>query len=63
MYGCAEGNIFKYALFVSFFPHLIAEPMERTYNLLKQIDEIPPIKIFDYERMTEGLIMMLCGFF
>lgn len=32
----AEKNFFKYALFVSFFPQLVAGPIERSKNLLKQ---------------------------
>lgn len=35
----AEKNIFRYALFVSFFPQLVAGPIERSKNLLKQLAE------------------------
>lgn len=35
----AEKNLLKYALFVSFFPQLVAGPIERSKNLLKQIEE------------------------
>lgn len=35
----AEKNFLKYALFVSFFPQLVAGPIERSKNLLKQIHE------------------------
>lgn len=31
----AEKNFFRYALFVSFFPQLVAGPIERSKNLLK----------------------------
>lgn len=33
----AEKNFFQYALFVSFFPQLVAGPIERSKNLLRQI--------------------------
>ena len=35
----SEKNVLKYALFVSFFPQLVAGPIERTGNLLNQIRE------------------------
>ena len=34
----AEKNFFNYALFVSFFPQLVAGPIERSRNLLRQFD-------------------------
>ena len=59
----AEKNILKYALFVSFFPQLVAGPIERSGNLLNQIREESERKLWDYERVTSGLITMLWGFF
>ena len=56
----AEKNPLKYALFVSFFPQLVAGPIERSKNLLKQISV--PHK-FSYENMCEGLMLMLWGYF
>lgn len=58
-----EYNFIKYALFVSFFPQLVAGPIERTGNLLEQINNIPNMKLLDYERITNGLIYMLYGYF
>jgi len=55
-----ETNIFRYALFVSFFPQLVAGPIERSKNLLKQVNEK---HYFDYERVRSGLLLMLWGFF
>ncbi len=55
-----EKNILKYALFVSFFPQLVAGPIERSKNLLKQVNEEHH---FDYERVRCGLLVMLWGFF
>ena len=59
----SEKNIIKYALFVSFFPQLVAGPIERSKNLLIQIDNLEKVKRFDYDRITEGLTLMLFGYF
>jgi len=59
----AEKNIFKYALFVSFFPQLVAGPIERSKNLLGQIRSESSRQLWDYHRVTQGLITMLWGFF
>ncbi|WP_020003994.1 MBOAT family O-acyltransferase [Brachyspira innocens] len=59
----SEKNIIKYALFVSFFPQLVAGPIERSKNLLIQIENLEKVKRFDYERITEGLTLMLFGYF
>lgn len=56
----AEKNFFKYALFVSFFPQLVAGPIERSKNLLKQISEP---KSFDFNRCRDGILLMLWGYF
>jgi D-alanyl-lipoteichoic acid acyltransferase DltB (MBOAT superfamily) len=56
----AERNFFKYALFVSFFPQLVAGPIERSKNLLIQINERHK---FDFERIRSGLLLMLYGYF
>ena len=58
-----QKNFIKYALFVSFFPQLVAGPIERSGNLLKQINDIENIKIFNFKRIVNGLIVMLWGFF
>ncbi len=59
----SEKNIIKYALFVSFFPQLVAGPIERSKNLLIQVENLDKVKRFDYDRMTEGLLLMLFGYF
>lgn len=56
----AEKNFLKYALFVSFFPQLVAGPIERSKNLLIQINERHR---FDFARVRDGLLLMLYGFF
>jgi len=49
-----------FALYVSFFPQLVAGPIERSTRLLSQFKEEYK---FDYVRVTDGLKLMLWGFF
>ena len=56
----AEKNFLKYALFVSFFPQLVAGPIERSGNLLKQIHV--PTK-FNADRARDGLLTIAYGLF
>lgn len=56
----AERNFLRYALFVSFFPKLVAGPIERSENLLKQLN---CDKDVDYKAIKEGLLLMIWGFF
>ncbi len=58
-----EGNFFRYALFVSFFPQLVAGPIERSGNLLRQIRQIEKLKLWNYENITSGLMLMVWGMF
>lgn len=57
---CAEKNFIDYALFVSFFPQLVAGPIERSINLLPQIKN--PRK-FSYENLISGLVLFFYGMF
>lgn len=56
----AEKNFFRYALFVSFFPQLVAGPIERSKNLLRQLAR--PQKPTSRD-MQEGVLLMLWGYF
>ena len=56
----AEKSFIRYALFVSFFPQLVAGPIERSKNLLRQL-AVP--KRFNFDGAREGLLLMLWGFF
>ena len=58
-----EKNPLKYALFVSFFPQLVAGPIERSKNLLNQMKNIENIKIWNYDRVANGFILMVFGMF
>ena len=55
-----ERNFLTYALFVSFFPQLVAGPIERSNNLLPQFREKHTI---DYDRIMNGLGLMVWGYF
>lgn len=59
----AERNIVTYALFVSFFPQLVAGPIERSRNLLSQIKHIEEIHVWKYGRIKNGAILIIWGLF
>ncbi|MES2620659.1 MAG: MBOAT family O-acyltransferase [Bacteroidota bacterium] len=55
-----ERNFVDYAVFVSFFPLLVAGPIERATHLLPQI-KAP--RTFDYAKSIDGLRQILWGLF
>ncbi len=55
-----EYHFGRFALFVSFFPQLVAGPIERSVNLIPQFRENYK---FEYERVKEGILLMVWGFF
>lgn len=59
----AEKNILRYALYVSFFPQLVAGPIERSTSLLPQLRRADSIRLWDADRIRDGLFMMLWGYF
>lgn len=58
-----EKNFLRYALFVSFFPQLVAGPIERSKNLLSWIQNIENIRLWNGKRVASGAILMVWGFF
>lgn len=56
----AEHHFGYYATFISFFPQLVAGPIERTSNLLPQIKEE---HFFEEQTAISGLRQMLWGYF
>lgn len=56
----AERDFLTYALYVMFYPQLVAGPIERPQNLLHQFWENHR---FDYDRVVRGLQLMGLGFF
>lgn len=54
----AERNFVRYALFVSFFPQLVAGPIERSTNLLPQLKGA---KKFNYIEFKDGALLILWG--
>lgn len=56
----AERNFVDYAVFVSFFPLLVAGPIERATHLLPQIKKR---RTFDYTQAADGLRQLLWGLF
>lgn len=59
----AEKNFAKYALFVSFFPQLVAGPIERSTNLMHQINDIEKTSKWNGRRSLSGFLQMIWGFF
>ncbi len=55
----AEKHFGIFALYVSFFPQLVAGPIERAQNLLPQFHQEHP---FSYTRVSSGLRQILLGF-
>ncbi|MFC1527273.1 MBOAT family O-acyltransferase [Candidatus Neomarinimicrobiota bacterium] len=55
-----EKHLGIFALYVAFFPQLVAGPIERSTRLLPQLVKKYN---FDYNRVTDGLKLMLWGFF
>ena len=56
----AERNFARYALFVSFFPQLVAGPIERSGNILRQLKEV---HCFSIDNLREGVLPVLWGLF
>jgi D-alanyl-lipoteichoic acid acyltransferase DltB (MBOAT superfamily) len=56
----AERHFGIYALYVLFYPQLVAGPIERPQNMLHQFREE---RSFDYERVVNGLKLMTWGFY
>ncbi len=55
-----ERNFVVYALYVMFYPQLVAGPIERPQNVLPQLKEFRP---YNWDNVKEGLARMLWGFF
>jgi alginate O-acetyltransferase complex protein AlgI len=55
-----EKNFIDYSVFVSFFPLLVAGPIERATHLLPQIQRK---RTFNYENSVDGLRQILWGLF
>jgi len=55
-----EKHFGKFALYVSFFPQLVAGPIERSTSLLPQINNP---RAFSEQNLISGLKLMLWGFF
>lgn len=56
----AEKNFLRYALFVSFFPQLVAGPIERSKNLLTQLAKPARLSWHDF---CKGLLLIAYGLF
>ena len=57
----AEKDFFTYALFISFFPSIVAGPINKASLVIPQLKAMRPY--FDYEKVVVGLKMLLWGMF
>lgn len=55
-----ERSFIRFLTFVSFFPQLVAGPIERAHNLLPQLQGTPTITS---QRIADGLSLFFVGFF
>lgn len=55
-----ENDFFNYALYVSFFPQLVAGPIERAHHLIPQIKKLGSLR---EENISTGFQLALFGFF
>jgi D-alanyl-lipoteichoic acid acyltransferase DltB (MBOAT superfamily) len=55
-----ERSFVRFLTFVSFFPQLVAGPIERASNLLPQLQKTP---IITRQDITDGLALFVVGFF
>ncbi len=56
-----ERDFFVYALYLSFFPSILAGPINRASLIIPQIKNLRPY--FDYQKAVEGLKLLLWGMF
>jgi len=54
-------NLLNYALFVAYFPHMIAGPIQKANHLLPQIER--PRSLPSGEQLRSGLFLILMGLF
>lgn len=55
-----ERSFIRFLTFVSFFPQLVAGPIERAHNLLPQLQGTPTVTV---QGIADGLSLFLVGFF
>lgn len=53
-------SLLDYALFINFFPHLIAGPIQRPSHLLPQVQSP---RHFDAQKFSDGVLLILTGLF
>lgn len=56
-----ENNFLHYALYISFFPSIVAGPINKASLILPQIKALRPY--FDYDKVVAGMKMFLWGIF
>ena len=59
----AERNILCYLLYVAYFPKIISGPIERADAFLEQTHDCKNWKLWNWERISAGLTLMVWGYF
>lgn len=57
-----ERNLLNYALFVTFFPHLLAGPILHHQEMMPQFASARS-KVLDYRNLSRGLVLFVIGLF
>ncbi|HVA45532.1 MAG TPA: MBOAT family protein [Pirellulales bacterium] len=55
-----ERNLMKFALYLTFFPHLVAGPIVRAADFLPQLHRTPPVSV---DRFQSGMFLAFQGLF
>ncbi|MDY3918783.1 MAG: MBOAT family O-acyltransferase [Candidatus Limivivens sp.] len=59
----AEKNFLIYGLFAFFFPSVVSGPIGRAGELIPQFRDLKTKRLWNWERILKGLLLMLWGFF
>ena len=59
----ASRDLIEFSLFVTFFPQLVAGPIERSGNLIGQLRSLDQRQLWDPARIRSGFYTMLWGYF
>jgi alginate O-acetyltransferase complex protein AlgI len=54
-------DLVRYALYIGFFPQVLAGPLVRWSEIMHQLDERPYLRPDAAERFSRGLMLLVCG--
>ena len=59
----AEKDFVSFALYMGFFAKLVSGPIERKGRFSEQLDKLPDVVVYDWNRISLGLTYMAWGYF